>query len=397
MKFQPVIKTERYAYLDTLRSALFSLGLVLHAAWLCKHLNVNFKLVHDVIHGFRMEAFFWIAGFLSARSLCTRSAGKFLGARLQRLGIPLAFCFVLFSLLDRVVGPDGWSDVSHSSAVAGVPMLELTSHLWFLRTLLCFAITLAVLHHFRWSRRGLEDLRHFRFSPAFFICLVTIANYVAVHFTRTLPPGAWQWPHLVSDVDNFVRYGVWFATGYYLFLNLGMMDVVSGWLVFNLANAFGFPFASLWLENSVVGHFAVQVWQGAWLVSVCTLLIKWSKRLFRDGETPLNLFADAGYTIYLLSWPLMALIYEFVTPMRWPPIAIFVWLIFTSGLVSYLAHRFVVLKFSLMAWLLNGVPFGTGKVCVASPIVEVPAPEGLPSCETASAPPAAQPGVLTSG
>jgi len=373
MKSDAVDKPERFAYLDTLRSVLFSLGLVLHAAWLCKHLNGNFKVVHDVIHAFRMEAFFWIAGFLAARSLSTRSAAKFLLVRLHRLGIPLIFCFVFFSLIDRVVGPYGWSDRAHASAIAGLPMLDLTSHLWFLRTLLYLVFTLAILHHFGWSHRLFEELRRAQFSPAFFVCLVAIGNYFAVHFTRILPASAWQLPHLMSDVDNFVRYGVWFGTGYYLFYSKGVMEVVRGWRVFNLANALGFPFFSLWLENSPGGHFAVQIWQGCWLVSVCILLISWSERLFRDAETSVHFFADAGYTIYLLSWPLMALIFEFVTPMNWPPIAMFAWLICTAGLGSYLAHRFIVLRFSLIAWLLNGVPFKGRAVHSASPIAEVPA------------------------
>ncbi len=359
MSITGVSTSGRYAHFDALRSGLFSLGLFLHAAWLCKHLNGSYKIVFDVIHSFRMEVFFWIAGFLAARSLATRGAKDFLVSRVQRLGIPLAFCFLLFSFIDQMVGQRGWNDIIHSSAVAGEPIMELTGHLWFLRALLCLTITLAILHHYRWSRHGIDGFIHTRISPVFLICLVTLANYVAPRIMRTIPHGTWSWPHLSGDLENVFRYGVWFGTGYCLYLRQEILDVLSEWRLFNLANLLVFPLAFRWLEDSPVGHFAVRIWQGVWLISVCVLLIGWSKRLFRNDTPRLRMFAGAGYTIYLLHWPLMALIFEYATPMSWPPMAIFVWLVCTAGSISYAAHRYVVLKSPLAACILNGAPFGT--------------------------------------
>ena len=79
----------RFHYIDFSRVALFSLGIVLHAAWLCQNQSVVFHGVFVFIHTFRMPGFFLIAGFFSARTLARFSPEEFLVKRLRRLAIPL--------------------------------------------------------------------------------------------------------------------------------------------------------------------------------------------------------------------------------------------------------------------------------------------------------------------
>ena len=76
----------RFGHPDFSRTFLFFLGIVLHAAYLCVEGHQSFQSVHDVIHSFRMEAFYLIAGFFSAMSLERSPDAAYLRKRILRLG-----------------------------------------------------------------------------------------------------------------------------------------------------------------------------------------------------------------------------------------------------------------------------------------------------------------------
>src|SRR5262245_10746740 len=88
----------RLRYIDFCRAVLFSLGVILHSAWLLKDRSPFLTHVHDFIHSFRMESFFLIAGFFSAMTLYRNPPEKFLRMRLLRLFVPLVIWGTLINV-----------------------------------------------------------------------------------------------------------------------------------------------------------------------------------------------------------------------------------------------------------------------------------------------------------
>ncbi len=97
---------DRLHYMDSLRAVAMFLGLVLHGSVVFAQWNVDFCRVHDepsafvrlfpeLIHIFRMQLFFLVAGFFSMMVCQKRGIKKYAGNRFKRIFIPFILC-VLF-------------------------------------------------------------------------------------------------------------------------------------------------------------------------------------------------------------------------------------------------------------------------------------------------------------
>ncbi len=315
---------------------------------------------------FRMESFFWVAGFLSANTLRRRSAADYLVHRLCSLGVPLIFCSLLFSGLDLLLPGSRSAEIPS----AELESFKLTVHLWFLETLICCSVALAVCFRVPLLRRIMEKLRSRNASMTGFLVSVGLLGFAAMRLTRSFPPGSWHWPQLLDHVDRFCRYGFWFGLGYYLYFVPALLESVLGAWKFNLVNAFLFPFA--WCMYDASPHalirIAVHLWHGCFVVSMLAVMIGACRFLVRGREAAARTIAGAGFTIYLFHWPVMDLLSRYGTPANWSSIIMFLWFVVVAGIVSWAIHRLIVLKMPLMAFLINGVrPSGScGLLCLVS-------------------------------
>ena len=97
---------DRLHYMDSLRAVAMFLGLVLHGSIVFAQWNVDFCRVHDepsafvrlfpeLIHVFRMQLFFLVAGFFSMMVCQKRGIKSYAKNRFKRIFIPFILC-VLF-------------------------------------------------------------------------------------------------------------------------------------------------------------------------------------------------------------------------------------------------------------------------------------------------------------
>ena len=107
MKVQPQ-KTERIHALDSLRAIMMLLGIVLHTtmtyadtdfgdAWILKDIgstDISNDYIYKVIHSFRMQTFFVVAGFFASLLFYERSPIKMIKNRVSRIVLPLSFSFL---------------------------------------------------------------------------------------------------------------------------------------------------------------------------------------------------------------------------------------------------------------------------------------------------------------
>lgn len=136
----------RLAGLDAARGIMMLLGIVLHSAnvYMLKPWRVHdaassiaFDYVNAGIHAFRMEAFFWVAGFFAAMLIDRQVLSVYLKQRLQQLLVPLLATLCTLNVLEYFV-------VSSfpSAGAAGGASHHWIGHLWFLVDLVIFSLVL---------------------------------------------------------------------------------------------------------------------------------------------------------------------------------------------------------------------------------------------------------------
>jgi glucan biosynthesis protein C len=136
--------------IDTTRSVLMMLGVLLHAAdihtvsglWLVADADRHggFDALVALIHSFRVPGFFLLSGLLLAGSLQRHSLGVLARRQVLRLGLPLLSCWLLLNHLQQ------W--------LLGGPLLDWAPlyQLWFLRDLLL--LNLMLMAWLAWRRRA---------------------------------------------------------------------------------------------------------------------------------------------------------------------------------------------------------------------------------------------------
>ena len=98
--------SRRYHALDALRAWAMSMGLVLHAAWLmvpedagAPRIDASANRVTEyvclVIHTFRMQLFFVLAGLFACLLVRKRGASRFIVNRLHRIALPLVLFWMI--------------------------------------------------------------------------------------------------------------------------------------------------------------------------------------------------------------------------------------------------------------------------------------------------------------
>jgi glucan biosynthesis protein C len=142
----PLAAEHRIAGFDAARGILMLLGLVIHAAdvYMLKPWRVHdaagsvaFDWINGLIHSFRMEAFFWVAGYFAAIGLARMNATSYLLHRMNRLLLPAVATLFTFNLIEIAVL--AWWPTPDSR-----PMPEWIGHLWFIVDL-CFLCVFAAI------------------------------------------------------------------------------------------------------------------------------------------------------------------------------------------------------------------------------------------------------------
>ncbi|MBT9493933.1 MAG: acyltransferase family protein [Paucibacter sp.] len=143
---------DRNFSLDAARGILIILGIFIHAAniyamggnWLISDPEKSSAIgvIADLIHAFRMPAFFWISGYFCARTYQRNGSQGLLQRRLPRLAIPLVATWLTLNLLQTILlALYHQADPVEILIRDGIPLY----HLWFLVDLIVFVALAAVL------------------------------------------------------------------------------------------------------------------------------------------------------------------------------------------------------------------------------------------------------------
>jgi glucan biosynthesis protein C len=338
-------------YIDFSRAVLFSLGIVLHAAWLCKGRSPAFAAIHDFIHSFRMESFFLIAGFFSGMTLTKGPPELFLRNRLKRLFIPLLFCGVALNTALHCALRHEWHDFSFLLTSSYWLSGEWLAHLWFIGTLFLYVLLLYGLHK-------LCPKVHFIFRSSIWNVVTVLVGVAMLRRVLTVMAGhsaiIESGTLLIAHGAEVLEYIAFFMAGYLLFYRQDILDNLINMVPINAASVVLFWSLMGVLDTSVAGRQILNLWRGIYSVQVCALIFWMARSFFNRPNSVITALSEASYTIYLVHWPLMAVIYWLIAPTHMPVVLLFSLLVISTAVLSYEIHNILVSRSYVLSLLMNG-------------------------------------------
>lgn len=360
----------RIHFLDQVRSHMMLLGLVLHAAgsynnlpagelWPYKSADTHlfYSIVINIIHSFRMQVFFIVAGLFAAMLLSRRGAVRFVGNRLLRVVFP----FLLF------VGPvvlvcnelfQYGADLMGQRGIA-IPFSDGPSlyHLWFLYYL-SFYVFLAIPVHWVFERiftsgyhRLLSVLLPWVLASA--VALIHIMNG---SYLLPAPLGL----GVLNEV--FLHYFIYFVAGMAAYqlkdAFFSGLDHWGRWLLMMFVALLLFV-ASVMLNSSPEGGTANSfVWYGALLLGVyytsaCWFVFSIYKRLCNQFSRVSRYLSESSYWVYIIHLPLTVLLPMLIE--SWPLYhgLKFMFVLVVTFALSIVTYHLLV-RSTVLGWLLNG-------------------------------------------
>lgn len=269
-------------------------------------------IFNGVNQSYFMSAFFLLAGYFTPRSLERKGARSFLIDRLIRLGIPLlVFTTLIFNLNEFIL----------TRFAYGVPFrVRLgyeAGHLWFLQTLLVFALIYVVYKAIagRNGQNSSFQIYRDRFPPDVALLLSIVVLGVVTFVVRLrFPVGVW---FLEVQPGHFTHYIFAFYVGILAYRGdwFGRLSRIQArrWgfsIILILLSFFVFTILGGILEGEenflrFMGGphwqaFAYSMWESAMLVAVVVFLLYFFReRLSKAG--PLARFMAANvYTVYII-------------------------------------------------------------------------------------------------
>ena len=224
-------------YMDTLRATAMFLGLVIHAGVVFAQWTIDPLRVHDepsmflhyimeLIHVFRMELFFLVAGFFSVLIVQKRGLNYYVKNRVTRILIPFIICIVLLQPLAAagfyldITGSNGSLLAQYITYLTNPsyifrepnPIGNWFWHFWFIHLLIyfiaCFAIFSFIIGKLNIRVKFSSFLMN-AVGGRFGVFILTFMTYPILIFS---PPWA-DVPRLGTSIDILLYYGLFFAFG----------------------------------------------------------------------------------------------------------------------------------------------------------------------------------------
>lgn len=213
-------RAEHYHGLDQLRAWLMLAGVMSHAAdvigpdkWIYNSKHYYSETISNliyVVHLFRMETFFVLAGFFSCLIISRKGKETFIRNRINRVFIPffssllLITSFQIFFAIENGILSFGQVTITH-----------VISHLWFLQTLFILSLLLAILP----AERAIATLAKLK-KKFLALALLTIlfTPYAILFFSMKIFPDHINQQAIVGYyLSDPSYYGFYFLFGYALY------------------------------------------------------------------------------------------------------------------------------------------------------------------------------------
>lgn len=383
---------KRYYYLDSMRSTLMLLGVVLHSSKIYDvvhnwdiddtQTSLFFDWLAKAIHLFRMPAFFIIAGFFALFSLEKYGVRRFLRMRVQRLLVPLAATALLLNsvqdyLRHRYYLYDDMSvwyymrhDLPHDWARG-----DWVVHLWFLNNLIIYCLIATFIYEVRGAWRGLAGpcgratLTLLRRSGWLLPLLALVPVALRV------PAYTWSfcsWRFLgITSLNEMLEYLPYFLFGMWYYRDPELQAIfcrVRWWHWGTLAVALA---GVWWWADDAQGlgrKIAFNYSHGLLVWLSCLFCFTLFRRLANRPSALFFYLSDASYTVYLFHHLFVVVLGLWLLHYHFSVFLKFCVVFGVTLAVTLAIHHYLILQVGLLRLLFNGKPLEP-----APPAARVPA------------------------
>ena len=359
---------DRIHYLDSMRSVLMMLGVVLHAAQIFNPAGPWYVVAErpsalsghlaELIHLFRMPAFFVISGFFCALTLDRYGPRRFVAVRMQRIAVPLVATALTLGPLQawllaatgrRAFDPLEWATTG-----------QWVSHLWFLLVLLVYfagAAALAALAPGPVAALG-------RLAGSLMRRVPMPALIVALALAQVVVIGSYKLGYPLYDYVLANSLSVYQLSVHLPYFVLGAVLFVDRALLARFASVH--PLASVGIAAAALALLALEPrlpeplrypWE-TWTKGVAALaLVALCFRAFRafaDRPSPTWRFlSDASYTVYLFHHVTVMALGALLVD-RMPALVALALIIALTLAITLAVHRWAILPSPTLGYLYNG-------------------------------------------
>lgn len=351
--------------MDSMRSVLMMLGVVLHSSnvfdpkkdWLIFGDQVHnvAGYLGEIIHIFRMPAFFIISGFFCVFTLNKYGVKKFLSLRLIRIAVPLLFTSVILNSVQQfLLNYSGFSNVSFFDYFSNGFWV---GHLWFLINIFIYFLVSALLYYPCRSFFSVVSSFLNKF-PIFLIFLFLPFVHLAILSLNSLGFPLYTVVGGAISVYSLLNYFIYFVFGIIIFCKRELL------LKFSTVNPFVILFfmalSILVLDfesqanQSLTGVVVLEYFNRllVWCASSLCFYIFYRYFNFENGVW--NFLSDASYTVYLFHHFIVISLGLFYVNIGMPPlIGLFTMMLITFILTIFI-HKHLILKFKLLRFMFNG-------------------------------------------
>ncbi len=374
---------DRIYYMDAMRSILMLLGVFLHSArlyddqqsWIIAN-GANssaFTYLVEIIHSFRMPAFFIVSGFFCLMTLQKYPPSRWLKQRLTRIIVPiLTVALVLntaqtYYVYQLAGGESSWAGFSaYLSSEAYWSTGQWVFHLWFLNYLvLYFLIAFSLFYTLPWLVNKLGRIANQLLSFAqrlmgwklyFFglpfldlsvqavLRFLNIADYKALGFLA---------------IEDIVHYGFFFALGIYFFAHREELKHFSRPGPLLLASLAAAIAALLWLQFNVADDVswanAAELFLNTYISLAASAIVFWVfLKLFDQPSKMFSYLSDASYSTYLFHHGMVVYLGALLVSMDFSIFLKYPLVVGATIAISLILHSTLVQRVSVFGFLFNG-------------------------------------------
>lgn len=360
----------RIYYLDTMRSILMMLGVVLHSAqvfnpeqsWLISSNNTTWLASHlvEVIHTFRMPAFFIISGFFCMMTLGKYTADQFLRTRLKRILIPLVSTAITINTLQAIIlTRSGWYQFDLGNYLGTG---EWVSHLWFLNNLIVYFSLMFFLFKLLklFSKESLVLNLDLTLSiPAEFLLLLLPLVSIFIHMLNSVGFPLYSSFHGVINTYSILSNSQYFVFGILMYSSKDLLNKFNKtnplylMLVFIVSEIF---IENIYMSNihgivlvSVLVYFkSLKIWT---LVAMIFYLFY---NFTNYKSVTFNFLSDSSYTVYLFHQIAVVCFGLILIRLGVSGLMGLVLLVTITTTVTLLIHRYFIRRVPRLRLLFNG-------------------------------------------
>jgi peptidoglycan/LPS O-acetylase OafA/YrhL len=371
-------KTERIHALDSLRAIMMLLGIVLHSAmaysvsveYLIKDFgatDISNDYIHGVIHSFRMQTFFVVAGFFASLLFYERSPIKMIKNRVSRIVLP--FIVFLFALYPLVAFGYAYSTITFAGEenilyitlnyLSTLPFYpEQTFHLWFLYYLSMISVVSVGIAFILKKSPSLTSSISQAFDWVIEKPILRVVIFASLTSVICFIIGDWDTPlihNYTPDFNTFIYYSFFYFIGWILFKSKHLLNkmmeldwacAILGLLLYTAYFFFDYFLQPFNLVTQILINSLV-VW--LFIFGITGLFIRYG-----SNHSPLMRYvSDSSYWVYLLHLPLTGLIPGLIADWPLPSTLKMLFVVLSTGVICFVSYHYLV-RGTFIGKFLNG-------------------------------------------